>query len=151
MQKKQIDLTSEIMSRIEMEQIKMKPRWYFVLGSSVMTLGLSSVFIVLMFITRIFIFSIRSHGPMGDIRLQQLISSFPLWTPIVAIIGIIAGIFLLRKYDFSYKKNFGLIILGIVTAIVLSGFMIDKFNLDNAFFVGRFGQGAGRSNNRLFR
>ena len=86
-------------------------------------------------------FSIRNHGPMGDIRLQQIISNFPLWAPIVAGLGIILGISLLKKYDFSYKKNYYLIIIAILSAIILSGILIDKFNLDSFMFGNRFGQG----------
>lgn len=149
MQKKQIDITSEVMSKIKKGQIRMKPKWYFVLGSSAMILGLSSISIVLMFVIRLFMFSIRQHGPMADIRLQQIISGFPLWAPLVAIFGIILGITMLKKYDFSYKKNFYLIIVGVIVAIVLSGFLIDKFNLDSFMFGNRFGRGNGI--NRQFR
>jgi hypothetical protein len=149
MQKKQIDITSEVMSKIKKGQIRMKPKWYFVLGSISMVVGLSAISIVLMFVIRLFMFSIRQHGPMADIRLQQIISSFPLWAPIVAIFGIILGITMLKKYDFSYKKNFYLIIIGIIVAMFLSGFLIDKFNLDSFMFGNRFGRGNGI--NRQFR
>lgn len=149
MQKKQIDITTEVMSKIKKGQIKMKPRWYFVLGSTAMVVGLSAISIVLMFVIRLFMFSIRQHGPMADIRLQQIISNFPLWAPIVAILGMIIGIIMLKKYDFSYKKNFYLIIIGIIFAMFLSGFLIDKFNLDSFVFGNRFGRGNGI--NRQFR
>ncbi len=149
MQKKQIDITNEVMSKIKKGQIKMKPRWYFVLGSSALILGLSSISIVLMFVIRLLMFSIRQHGPMGDIRLQQIISNFPLWAPIVAIFGIVTGVTMLKKYDFSYKKNFYLIIVGLIVAMFLSGFLIDKFNLDSFMFGNRFGRGNGI--NRQFR
>ena len=143
MQKKQIDITNDIMSQIKKGQIKMKPKWYFALGSFSMILGLSSISIVLMFVIRLLMFSIRSHGPMADVRLQLIISSFPLWAPIVAILGIIFGIFMLKKYDFSYKKNFYLVVLGLITAIILSGILIDKFDLDRFMFGSRFGRGNG--------
>lgn len=141
MQKKQIDITNEIMSKIKKGHIKMKPKWYFVLGSTSMILGLASISIVLMFIVRLFIFSIRSHGPMGDIRLQQMILNFPLWAPVLATIGIVIGIYMLKKYDFSYKKNFYLVLIGMITAIFLSGVLIDVFNLDRFMFGNRFGRG----------
>lgn len=94
-------------------------------------------------------FSIRQHGPMADVRLQQIISNFPIWAPIVAIFGIIMGIYLLKKYDFSYKKNFYLVIIGIIIALVVTGIVIDKFNLDSFMFGNRFGRGNGI--NRQFR
>lgn len=131
------------MSQIKKGQIKMKPKWYFALGSFSMILSLSSISIVLMFVIRLFMFSIRSHGPMADIRLQQILSSFPLWAPVVAILGLIIGIYMLKKYDFSYKKNFYLVLLGVITAIVLSGVLIDKFNLDSFMFGNRFDRSNG--------
>lgn len=46
------------------------------------------------------------------------------------VIGLISGAYLLKRYDFSYKKNFWLIAGGFVLAIVISGMLIDILGLD---------------------
>ena len=73
-------------------------------------LGISASIIVSVFLVSLTRFALRTHGPMGQIRLEQILSSFPWWAPVIALIGLFSGIYLLKKYDFSYRKNFGLFI-----------------------------------------
>ena len=108
------------MAKVKSNEISMKPRWYFVMGSLLTMAGLVGFSIGTVFLTNITLFLIRRHGPMGQWRLQQLLSSFPLWIPVLAILGIVLGIWMLRKYDFSYKKNFWLIILGFIFSVILA-------------------------------
>ena len=68
---------------------------------------------------------------MAQWRLQQLLTSFPLWVPILAIVGIVLGIVMLRKYDFSYKKNFWYIVLGFILSVILAAFLIDQLGLND--------------------
>ena len=79
---------------------------------------------------------------MGQYRLEQLLSTFSWWMPLLAILGLITGIWLLRKYDFSYKINFKLLIIGLVASILIAGFVIDMTGL-NDFWLHR-GQGQGQ-------
>ncbi len=126
-----LNKTEELISQIREGKIKMKPRWYFVLGSIFMITALIGLIISSVFLVSLITFSLKTHGPMGAIRFEQLLSSFPWWAPILTIIGFIIGIILLKKYDFSYKKNFILIIGVILISILFSGFLIDHFGFDN--------------------
>ena len=40
---------------------------------------------------------------------------------------------MLKKYDFSYKKNFHLIIIGIITSIIIAGLFIDYLGLNDVW------------------
>lgn len=131
MSKHQINIAKNVMSKIKSGQIKMKPRWFFLLGSLSMFIALVGLVITSTFLISLITFSLRSHGPMGEVRYQQIISSFPLWAPIIVVIGLITGIFLLRKYDFSYKKNFLFTILVFISAVILAGILVDVLGLDN--------------------
>lgn len=130
MSKTQIDITKNVMSRIKRENITIKPRWYFILGSFAMVLGFIGLSVVSIFFVNVTVFSLRTHGPMGAIRYQQLLTSFPWWAPILVIIGLGFGIWMLKKYDFSYRKNFLLVILGITVAIIISGVLIDYLGIN---------------------
>jgi len=131
MSKHQIDITKKVMSKIKTEQIKMKPKWYFWLGSFAMFIALIGLIVTLIFLVSLITFSLRSHGPMGAVRYQQIISSFPWWAPIIVVVGLITGITLLKKYDFSYKKNFLFIVFIFISAVLLSGILIDVLGFDN--------------------
>ncbi|MFA6386411.1 MAG: hypothetical protein WCW04_01405 [Candidatus Paceibacterota bacterium] len=135
--------TEEIMSKIHKGQIKMRPRLYFVFGYIFAIIGLVFSFITSIFFVGLTRFTLRSHGPMGEYRLEQLLSTFSWWMPVLAIIGLITGIWLLRKYDFSYKINFKLLIIGLVASILIAGFVIDMTGLNDFWLHRSQGQGQG--------
>lgn len=125
------------MEEIKSEKIKMKPRWYFILGSILLFLGTVAATISSIFIFNLLFFLLRKHyGPMYQYRFQLIVSNFPWWIFLLAVLGIFAGIKLLKNYDFSYKKNFLLIIVGYILVIIFSAFIIDYLNL-NQFFYGK--------------
>jgi len=131
MSKHQIDITKNVMSKIKTEQIKIKPKWYFWFGSLSVFVALVGLTIISIFLISLITFSLKTHGPMGTVRYQQIISNFPWWAPILVIIGLITGIILLKKYDFSYKKNFLFIILIFISAIFTAGVLINILGFDN--------------------
>jgi hypothetical protein len=126
-----VDFEKTIMAKVRSHEISMKPRWYFVLGSLLMVAGTVGISIGAVFMTNITLFLLRQHGPMGEWRLQSMLLSFPLWVPLLTVVGIISGIVLLRKYDFSYKKNFWLIAIGFTISIVLTAFLLDFLGLND--------------------
>ena len=140
------------MSQIEKGQLKMKPRWYFLLGSFAMVGGLSSLVLVCVFLISLMAFSLRTPGPMGEVRYQLLVSNFPWWALVLAFVGIGLGGWLLKKYDFSYKKNFPLIIFGFITAVLLAGWLVNYLGFDNLWmrrgimkeFYRRYDRGAAK-------
>lgn len=131
MSNKKLNIKQNVMDQIKNEKVSMKPKTYYIFGSIIAFLGL-----IFSIVTSIFLFSIvsfitKSHGPMGQYRLEQLLSNFPWWALILGILGLILGIFFIRKYDFSYKFN-PLLLIGIfVAAIIIAGFLIDLTGLDN--------------------
>ena len=132
--KTQINLEKTVMSKIIQGDINMKPRWYFIFGSILTLLGLLAAGISTIFLINLIFFSLRQHGPMGDWRLQLMIESFPWWILLLAIGGIISGIYLLKQYDFAYKKNFYLIAGAFIVAIILAAFLIDLTGINNLWF-----------------
>ncbi|MEI6191412.1 MAG: hypothetical protein WCP24_03560 [bacterium] len=119
------NITQEIMKKIDMGEIKMKPKGYFIMGSIFTFIGLVSTVVVSTFSIGLIRFSLRSHGPMGQYRFDQILASFPWWTLVLAILGLVLGIWLIRKYDFSYKIKPWLVIAGFILAIIIGGYIID--------------------------
>ncbi len=125
------DLEKIIMAKVKSNEIAMKPKWYFVVGSLIAIAGLVGLSILAVFLTNLTFFLLFRHGPMVQWRLQQLVTSFPLWIPILAVLGIVMGIWILRKYEFSYKKNFGLIIIGFIFSVIIAAIVIDQLGLND--------------------
>jgi len=130
---KEINFEKEIMSKVASGRISMKPKWYFVLGSFFSIVGLIAFSIMSVFLVNIILFLLRKHGPMGQWRIEMMLESFPIWIPVLAVLSIFMGIWLLNKYDFSYKKNFSTIILGFIASIVIAGFFIDQMGLNDVW------------------
>ena len=130
-----IDIEKEVMSRVTSGEIAMKPRWYFVAGSVFVLLGTIAAAVAVAFLINLTIFLIKKQGP-GYGRLAIMFESFPFWIPILAILGIGIGILLLRKYDFSYKKNFLLMIIGFIATVAIAGFVIDGLGLNDIWSRG---------------
>lgn len=127
------NLSNKIMAQIKDGHTKMKPKWYFALGSLSMIIGLVSLFILSTFFVSLVTFSIRSHGPMADIRLQNLLALFPWWALITAVIGLGLACLMLKTYDLSYKKNFIMITAGFILGAIVIGWLVDYSGLDNAW------------------
>lgn len=133
-QLKKINIEKNIMDQVRSKKIVMKPRWYFVLGSMLSIFGLVSFGVLATFLASLSMFLLRQHGPKGQWRLEQIIDSFPIWIPFFAVFGIIAGVNLLKQYDFSYKKNFKQIILIFIASILLTAAILDYSGLSDFWF-----------------
>ena len=120
----------EIMAKVKSGQVTMKPKWFFVAGSILSLIGLAGLSISAVFLINIIVFLLKKHGPMGQWRLEAMMDSLPLWIPILAVAGIIGGIWFLKKYDFSYKKNFWLIVIGFILSIIITGWVVDSLGLN---------------------
>lgn len=114
------------MSRIKEGKLKMRPKIYFVIGSVLAFLGLVVSVAASVFAVGAMSFLLRSSGKMfGRNKLEYLSSILPWWLPLAAAAGLIGGIILIRRYDFSYKMGPKKIIILIILAVLLSGWLVD--------------------------
>lgn len=126
MQRDVSKLEEGVMSKIKSGDLKMRPKSYFVLGSFLTFIGLVSSIASSVFAVGLFSFILRSNGRMfGSNRMDYILSVFPWWLPVLAIAGILVGVFLIRKYDFTYKIGVKKGIIIMILVIVASGFLID--------------------------
>jgi magnesium-transporting ATPase (P-type) len=128
------NITDRVMDQIHNDKLKMRPRIYFIAGSFFTFIGLISSVIISIFFIGLINFSLRVHGPMGEYRFSQILASFPWWALILAVAGFVVGIWLLRRYDFSYKINFKIIIVVVLLAIITSAWVVDAIGLNDILF-----------------
>jgi hypothetical protein len=130
MSRDEMELQNKVMDSIKTGKIKMRSRWYFISGTIALIAGTAGCAILAVFLVSLLSFSLRTHGPMGSYRLQQILASFPWWAALLGVVGLAGGILLLKMYDFSYKKNFWLIVAGFLIAVIIAGVAIDYTGLD---------------------
>lgn len=125
------NITDNVMDQIHEQKIKMRPRAYFIAGSVLTFAGLVSSVVVSVFLVGLIRFSLRSHGPMASYRFDQILATFPWWAATLAFVGLVVGIWLLHKYELSFKVNSRIIIIGFITAIILGGWIVDSIGLND--------------------
>lgn len=132
MSKELKNITENVMNQIHQGKIKMKPKLYFIIGSILTFLGTISAFIVSIFLVGLIRFSLRTHlGRGAQYKLEEMLSNFPWWIIIFTIISLSIGIWLIRKYDFSYKIKPWVVVSGFILVIVFAGFGIDMMGLND--------------------
>ncbi|MCM2339325.1 MAG: hypothetical protein NDI62_02615 [Burkholderiales bacterium] len=122
---KELNITENVMQQINEGKIKMKPRIYFIAGSILTFVGLVFSITTSIFLINLIKFYFRTHGKMAEYRFEQMLANFPWWTALFAIVTLLLGIWLIKKYEFSYKKKPFLIIIGFVLAIIFVGIFVD--------------------------
>lgn len=123
------NMEKTIMQKIDTQDIKMKPKWVFVAASIFSFTGLIGLSVLAIFLINLILFLVNKNGP-GYGKLDMMFDSFPLWIPVLAAVLIGIGIWMLHKYDFSYKNNFVLIVIGFILSIVIAAIFIDNLGLN---------------------
>ena len=103
---KELDLSQEIMSKVKTGEINMKPKWYFVLGSSLLFFAVVVLLVLAVFFFNLTVFMLRHQGPMRLWRLETLLSQLPLWIPILAVLALWGGVKLLKNMIFLIRRIF---------------------------------------------
>lgn len=128
-------IAEKIKEKIKKDEIKMKPRYFFVLGSLFIGLGMFVSFIFSAFFINLISHRIRvqkmvEYLPMGGRGRMMFLQHFP-WHFLFITLGLLAlGAWLLKKYDISYKKSFLIILIGIFIAVISSGLLVDKLGIN---------------------
>jgi len=129
----EVSMENSIMAKVTSGEIRMKPRWFFIAGSIASFIGLVGLILGSVFLINFTLFLLLKRGP-GTGRIFLLLESFPIWIPILAVILVFLGTSLLKRYEFSYKRNIFMIVLTFVAAIVLSAIIIYSLGLDDVWF-----------------
>lgn len=115
-----------ISNKIESHDIKIKPKWHFVLKGLVIILSAIFLFLLSIFFLSFVIFKNRMLPPhaMQEVFMNMQILPFVLSSILLFILAII---FILHtKYNFVYKKPAYIIIFSLLFVILISSFFIDK-------------------------
>ena len=126
-------MSQNIMDQIRQGKIKMKPKIYYILGSILTFIGLISSVFSSIFLFSILRFSLRTHLGRGvQLKLETILSNFPWWIIILAIISLVIGIWLIRKYNFSYKIKPIILIAAFVLSVVIGGWIFDMSGINDS-------------------
>ena len=118
------------MDQIHKGKLKMRPRIYFIAGSILTFVGLVASIATSVFAIGLIRFLSRSNGIFSH-KFSRLISVFPWWVLVLAVLGLVLWILLIRKYDFSYKIDFKKAIVLTILTVIVSGWLVDVLGFND--------------------
>jgi uncharacterized membrane protein len=83
-----------------------------------------------MLAVNVFLFAFISQGRMASFRLDALLSAYPWWAIVVALVAFFIARYLYKKSESSYKHNSITIIGVIVSSILLGAFLLHLLGFD---------------------
>lgn len=148
-------IEKKLMKKIENNEIKIKSKWVFYLASGLILSGLVFSFVTFMYFVNlvIFYFSRTHYSTMWQYRLLLNLQNFPFYILLVAIFALIGGLYLIKKYDFSYKLNYLtvvliFVILGIFSAVIFNFLGLNDFMEKRGLMKDFYNNGRGNFQNR---
>jgi hypothetical protein len=132
---KELNIAKNVMSQIKQGKIKIKPKGYYIIGSILTFIGTIFSIITSSFLFGLLRFSMRSHYGRGvQYKINEAISNFPWWIFILAIASIALGLWLIKKYNFSYKIKPIFLVLIFISSILVSGVAIDLTGFNDVLY-----------------
>lgn len=131
------NIKNKVINIIETKRMTIKPKWIFVIGSSLSAIGIVITSVLTLLSIQLIRFRLNHPSLNGARKINIILASLPWYIPVLAIGSLLVGYYILKRYDFSYKKNFGVIIGLIVVAMIFGSMLLNRLGLDN--FLSRRG------------
>lgn len=131
------NLATKVMTQIQSKHLTPRPRWHFVLGAALSTIGVAVSAALTLLGIHLLRFRLTHPGIGAARKLNFILTNLPWYIPVFAVVGLVGGYLLLRRYDFSYRKNFGFIILAVLTGLILGSYTLSSLRIDD--FLSRRG------------
>ena len=125
------NLTNSVLSQIKAHHVHMHPRWVYLLGNLIGVLSLIILAGLAMLALNLIAFSLTHPGYGASLKVMTVISNVPWYLPAIAIVSLLGAITILSRYDFSYQKNFAVIILVFLLGLFIGSYALNQFGLDS--------------------
>lgn len=127
------NIAEGIKEQIHAHKISMRPKSYFIVSAALLGIGLAASVLVAMFFIGVTIFRLRVNAPFSYLQsphgVSAALDNLPLIPILVACMGIIGGLLLMRKFEFSYKHAFYGIAGGFLITVGAVGIILDVTGL----------------------
>jgi hypothetical protein len=95
------------MEKITKEEVVIKPKIYFIVGSVSLGVGIGLIFAITTWFITLQIYKFRAHNLLDFLRYGKLgfytvLNNFPWTEAFISVLLLATGVYLLKKYDISY-------------------------------------------------
>ena len=138
--KKTTTIEKEVMDKIQTGKVHMRPKSYFILLGSLVTIAIALLSFVSVYLVSVWTFWLRiifNNGPAFGAKrnLASLLNTFPWWALLLCIILLICIIYLVKKTDHIYKVRLVYLTPIVIVIFVIVGFVLSYSGLP-LFFDG---------------
>ena len=131
MSKPTINIKKSVLSAVQSGGVTMRPRWHFILGTTLSAIGITISAALSLLAIHLLRFRLTHPGIGAARKLDFILNNLPWYIPVFALVGLLGGYLLLRRYDFSYRKNFGYILLAVLIGLILGSYTLSTPRLDD--------------------
>jgi len=132
-------ISDKVLNQIKGNQVKMRPKIYFVLKTLSIVLGIFIVVLFALYLVSFVVFALKASGAwylsgFGFSGFKASIVLIPWLLILVAIILIVILETLVKRFSFSYRQPILYSVLGIIIFVFLGSFAIGKTGLHPNLF-----------------
>ena len=132
-------ISDKIFNKIKKEQIKMRPKIYFILRAILVALMTILVAFFILFLVSFILFNLRASGAwfvprFGFGAMGIFIKSLPWLFILIALILIVVLEILVKRFSFAYRRPILYSVLAIIIFALLGSFAISRTHLHPDFF-----------------
>jgi hypothetical protein len=133
-------LHEKILQSIKTGEVKMRPKWHFVLRGALVGIGTVLVALTLLYIISFIIFILHQNGTLfapglGVRGLGIFLFSLPWILIVITLIFIAVLEILVRRYAFAYRRPLLYSALAVVFLVLVGGVIIARTSLHPKFFI----------------
>lgn len=120
-----------VMERIRKGGVTMRPRWHFILLSTLSAVGILAFALFLLYVTSLVLFFLRQSGALylgdfGGRGWYDLLRSLPLPILFLLLVFVIVLEVLVRRYALVYKKPLLASVFAILAIVLLGGYALER-------------------------
>ncbi len=125
------ELRSKILDIVSKENIKMIPRWKFVLYSVLTVVGLFFIFFLAVFTGSLVLFVLSKYGfldiPFFDfLKTLHALSAIPLLLLFTTLLLLVVIEIISRSYTFTFRRPLGITLLAITSCTVIASYAVSQ-------------------------
>jgi hypothetical protein len=127
--KQAVPMQDKVLAAIEAGQVKMRPRWHFVLQATLMAVGGVLLLLILVYLASFIIFSLRQTGVLfvpffGSAGWREFLGSLPWILILLTGLFVVVMEVLVRRYAFAYRQPLLASALGVIAVVILGGVIV---------------------------
>ncbi|MDD5318321.1 MAG: hypothetical protein PHF79_00660 [Candidatus Pacebacteria bacterium] len=132
------EIDNKIDEMIKKGNLKMRPKWYFILQGFLAVLGALFLFLLLIYVISFIIFVVFHTGVafvtgFGPLGIRAFLFSFP-WILVLVVVAFMAILEkLLKRYAFSYRQPIIYSAMGMMVIVVLGGVFLAQTSIHDVF------------------